>query len=92
MVIIDAPHLNSIADAQVLSGIVDGVLVVIRRGVTKRRRLGAALDRLDKSGVPVVWTVLNGFASRDLAATRRTSRRTSSTTLHAPRMRQRVSG
>ncbi len=92
VVIIDAPHLNSIADAQVLSGIVDGVLVVIRRGVTKRRRLGAALDRLDKSGVPVVWTVLNGFASRDLAATRRSSRRTSSTTLHAPRMRQRVSG
>jgi hypothetical protein len=36
--------------------------------------------------------VLNGFASRDLAATRRSSRRTSSTTLHAPRMRQRVSG
>lgn len=84
LVLIDAPHLNSIADAQVLSGSVDGVIVVVRRKTTKRRRLGAALDVLATGGVPVVWTVLNGFGSRDLAAARRAARRTGSVSPRVP--------
>ncbi len=76
LVIIDAPHLNRIADAQVMSSNVDAVLVVVRKKITKRRRLGAALDVLSKSGVPVVWTLLNGFGTRDLKAARRAARRT----------------
>lgn len=64
LVIIDSTHLNSIADAQVLAGVVDGVVVVARRKVTKRRKLASALAAVSKSGVPVVWTVLNGFADR----------------------------
>ena len=65
LVIIDTTHLNSIADAQVLAGVVDAVVVVARRKVTKRRQLAVALTAVSKSGVPVVWTVLNGFADRD---------------------------
>ncbi|NOX31892.1 MAG: hypothetical protein GXP35_17885 [Actinobacteria bacterium] len=90
LVVIDAPHLNSISDAQVISGIVDGVVVVVRRGVTKRRRLGMALDVLDKSRVPVIWTVLNGFGSRDLGAARLASRRTAKVPLRVPRTRAHV--
>jgi len=87
LVVIDAPHLNSISDAQVISGIVDGVVLVVRRGVTKRRRLGMALDVLDKSRVPVIWTVLSGFGGRDLGAARLASRRIAKAPLRVPRTR-----
>lgn len=75
LVIIDAPHVLSISDAQVLAGMVDAAIVVARKKVTKRRRLGAALAAVDRTGVPVIWTVLNGFGRPDKGAARRAGRR-----------------
>ena len=75
LVIIDAPHVLSISDAQVLAGMVDAVIVVARKKVTKRRRLGASLAAVGRTGVPVIWTVLNGFGRPDRAAARRAGRR-----------------
>ena len=76
LVVIDAPHVLSISDAQVMAGMVDAAIVVARKKVTKRRRLGAALAAVDRTGVPVIWTVLNGFGRPDKGAARRASRRT----------------
>ncbi|MCP3934095.1 MAG: hypothetical protein GY708_01850 [Actinomycetia bacterium] len=75
LVVIDSTHVNSLADAQVLAGVVDGVIVVARRKVTKRRLLGVALGDISRSGVPVVWAVLNGFGTKDRVAARRAGRR-----------------
>ncbi len=75
LVIIDSTHVNSLADAQVLAGVVDGVIVVARRKVTKRRLLGIALADISRSGVPVVWTILNGFGTKDRVAARKAGRR-----------------
>lgn len=45
-VVIDAPSLQTVADASVLSLIVDGVIVVVARGIARREAVNAALDEL----------------------------------------------
>ena len=78
LVLIDAPDVLGSADAHVLAGMVDGVILVARKGRTKERRLAAALSAITSAGVPAVWTVLNGFATQDLATGRRNTGRRSS--------------
>ena len=45
-VLIDAPSLQTVADAPVLSLIVDGVVVVVARGLVRRETVDAALEEL----------------------------------------------
>src|SRR6185369_9194082 len=59
-VVIDSPAAFGVADATVLSTVVDGVLVVARGGRTRRRHLRTLRSRLARARAPIVGVVLNG--------------------------------
>jgi capsular exopolysaccharide synthesis family protein len=58
-VIIDVASANQYPDAQVLGGMVDGVLLVVKSGDTPRETVAETKKRLDLSGVRCLGLVLN---------------------------------
>jgi capsular exopolysaccharide synthesis family protein len=58
-VIIDAPALLPVSDAAAVAARADGVLLVVRYGVTTEEQVVAALDALNTVSAPLVGTVLN---------------------------------
>lgn len=62
-VIVDTPPLSAFVDAAVASQNTDGMLLVVREGMTKREDLLAAYDQLCKADARVVGTVLNFCSS-----------------------------
>lgn len=58
-VIYDAPPLDDIADAMLLSPHTDGLLLVVRLQKTERRLVTETLDDLTVSGIPVLGIVMN---------------------------------
>jgi transposase-like protein len=63
VVIIDGSPLF-VSDALVLSAKVDGVLLVVRLGRTRKKLVKTTLGQLNRSGVRVIGVVLNGVADR----------------------------
>jgi succinoglycan biosynthesis transport protein ExoP len=59
LVIIDSPPLLPVTDALVLSNRVDGVLLVVGAGQTRRRHLQRAVELLGQAEAPVLGAVLN---------------------------------
>lgn len=59
LLIIDSAPVLAVADAAVLSSIVDGVLVVVRAGVTDRVEVAEVLRQLDTAGAVVLGGVIN---------------------------------
>jgi capsular exopolysaccharide synthesis family protein len=57
--IIDTPPLGAVSDALVLAGAIDGLLVVVRDGVTNKGLLKEALARLAPCAAKVMGVVLN---------------------------------
>jgi non-specific protein-tyrosine kinase len=66
MVFIDTPPVLSVTDAVVLAPIVDGVLIVIRPGVTKMAALKTSVEQLRYVGANLVGVVLNGIDERSV--------------------------
>jgi capsular exopolysaccharide synthesis family protein len=60
-VLIDTPPVLSVADARVLSRLVDVIVLVVRAGLTTRESAAAAVKVLEADGVPVLGTVLNDW-------------------------------
>ncbi|HEX6308925.1 MAG TPA: polysaccharide biosynthesis tyrosine autokinase [Longimicrobiales bacterium] len=58
-VIIDAPPLNLVTDASLIGALSDGVLVVVRAGVTRGDAVEFAMDQLEAVHAPVIGVVLN---------------------------------
>jgi non-specific protein-tyrosine kinase len=58
MVIFDAPPIITVNDASLLASNVDGVLLVVRAGGTKRDHIQAAKDRLEKVNARLIGAVL----------------------------------
>lgn len=58
MVIFDAPPIITVNDASLLASIVDGVLLTVRAGDTKRDHVKAAKDRLEKVNARLIGAVL----------------------------------
>jgi capsular exopolysaccharide synthesis family protein len=58
-IIVDTPPMLPFADALVLSARADGVILVTRSGVSRRKALTRALDVLSRSGANVLGFVLN---------------------------------
>jgi len=58
MLIFDAPPVTAVTDASLLATRVDGVLLVVRAGSTRRDQVRAAKDRLDKVNAWLVGAVL----------------------------------
>ena len=59
VVILDAPPLNLVTDASLMGTIADGVLVVVRSGVTRGDALAYAMDQLEAVRAPVLGMILN---------------------------------
>jgi capsular exopolysaccharide synthesis family protein len=59
VVILDTPPLVPVTDALVLSGRVDGVLMVASAGSTRRRHLTRATEYLEQADAPLIGAVLN---------------------------------
>lgn len=67
MVLFDAPPLLAVTDAAVLASRVDGVLLVVSAGKTKRENARKAQSQLEKINARVIGAVLNN-ASPDSGA------------------------
>jgi capsular exopolysaccharide synthesis family protein len=65
LVIIDSPPVLPVADAAVLAGLADGVILIGTSGMTERRSLQKTIDRLDKVDAPLIGTVLNRHDATD---------------------------
>ena len=59
LVILDAPPIMAVTDAVVLATKVDGVLLVVSAGTTKRENAQRAVERLRKVNAHIVGSVLN---------------------------------
>ena len=60
VVLIDGPPVLPVADAAVLAQAVDGVLLVVNAGETRREAARHAVERLRQVGADLVGVVLNG--------------------------------
>lgn len=65
-VIIDSPPTTAVADAVLLSRYVDGVLIVVRSGVTRNEGLKETVERLRKAEAQILGTVLNDLPQKAL--------------------------
>jgi len=64
IVIIDSAPLIPVTDALVLSGRVDGVVLVVGAGESRRRHLSRAVELLESAEAPVLGAVLNSTSSQ----------------------------
>jgi capsular exopolysaccharide synthesis family protein len=64
LVVFDTPPLSLITDAAAIVASVEGVLVVVRSGVTERETLEYTLQRIRRVNGNVLGVVLNGVPSR----------------------------
>jgi capsular exopolysaccharide synthesis family protein len=62
IVLFDAPPVMAVTDAVVLATKVDGVLLVVSAGETKREQARNAIERLNKVNAHLVGVVLNNVA------------------------------
>lgn len=62
LVVVDTPPLALMSDAAQVAGLVDGVIVVVRPGVTERPALVRAFEQLSRVGAEVLGIVLNEVA------------------------------
>ncbi len=60
-VLIDTPPMLHMADARILAAQADGVILVLRAGLTSRDQASTACDLFENDQVPLVGTILNDF-------------------------------
>lgn len=60
-VIVDLPPVTAVADPLVMSKLLDGIVVVVRHGYTKKRNVRETVRQLTFSGVHILGFVYNGF-------------------------------
>lgn len=60
-VVIDAPPVLSVTDAVVLAPLCDGVLLVLRSGVSTKKSLLRVTEIILRGGSRIIGTLLNGF-------------------------------
>lgn len=65
IIIMDAPPLLAVTDAQVLTTISDGTIIVAFHGVTKKDEITKAKDLLEKVNGNILGVVLNGIPEDD---------------------------
>jgi capsular exopolysaccharide synthesis family protein len=65
LVIFDSPPLHAVTDAAVISSFVDGTLLVIDAGRSRRRIVRVGREALTRAGANVLGVVLNRVAARN---------------------------
>ena len=59
VIIIDSPPIKAVTDAQILSRIVDGVVLVVRSGFSKKEAVLETKAEIEKVGGKIIGTVFN---------------------------------
>jgi receptor protein-tyrosine kinase len=70
IVLVDSPPVLPVTDAAVLSGVVDGTLVVAMAGSTARPQLARTVEMLRQVNAPLLGVILNATAAEDVYAYR----------------------
>ena len=65
IVLVDAPPVGTIIDAAQIATLCDGTLFVVQSNAVSRSHLANSLHQLDKTGCPLLGTVLNQYDDRD---------------------------
>ena len=60
-IIVDLPPINSVIDAVAVSPCLDGIVMIVRHGYTRKKNLYAAVSQLRYSGVRVLGFVYNDY-------------------------------
>lgn len=63
-IIFDMPPVNSVSDALIVSKLVDGIALVVRRGVERRQALAEALNQLKFAGTKILGFIMTGGSDR----------------------------
>ena len=63
-VIFDTPPIGAFVDAAIVSSLVDGTVLVVREGLTKRDEMTATYEQLKKAGANVLGVCLNGCQTK----------------------------
>lgn len=61
MIIIDAPPVNTVTDAQVLAAKVDGVVLIVPQAIAEKGSVVHAVEQLNKVQAKILGTVMNRF-------------------------------
>jgi capsular exopolysaccharide synthesis family protein len=64
LIILDSPPLQPVTDAVVLSKLVDGVIMVVRAGKTRREEIKRATRQLRTVGGTIIGVIVNEFDAR----------------------------
>lgn len=64
-IILDAPPVLAVTDAQILSTKADGVVFVVKAGTAKKEQILQAKSQLDKVKAPIIGTVLNAVDTKE---------------------------
>jgi len=59
VILVDCPSLKNFKDAEILSSLIDGVVIVVEAGRTRRHAVKAAIAPLEQKRANLVGTVLN---------------------------------
>jgi len=62
IVIVDSPPILMVTDAAIAGSQVDGIILVVRVGQTKRQNAQRAIETLKELGTPILGTVINAIA------------------------------
>jgi len=60
-IIIDTPPIGAVTDAAVLATMVDGVVLVVHAGKTRRQIVGRGLEQLRYINAPIIGVILNNL-------------------------------
>ncbi|EJQ43722.1 capsular exopolysaccharide family protein [Bacillus cereus BAG6X1-2] len=60
MVIFDTPPVRLLSDSRIIGNMCDGVIVVVRSGLTKKMELEVTMEYLRQANTHVIGTILNG--------------------------------
>ena len=60
-IIIDTPPIGAVTDAAVIATMVDGVILVVHAGKTRRQIVSRGIEQLRYIGAPIVGVILNNL-------------------------------
>ena len=64
-ILVDTPPINLVSDAAIVTNLLDGVLLLVRQGKSRREELKRAISNLELTGITPMGIVFNGVELRE---------------------------
>lgn len=64
-ILVDTPPINLVSDAAIVTNLLDGVLLLVRQGKSRRDELKRAISNLELTGITPMGIVFNGVELRE---------------------------